>query len=126
MGMIPAALLRRLYRRGSLRNWEEGFQLALHNTLAPSVIVAVGPLEVDGTVYEPSCIRVLGRREPRPASRINARAPINFPINSTLHLQVVAAPLPAGEHRLTLTFETKELGQLVLETTDRLNSVEVK
>ena len=52
MSPLPSALLSKFYERDSLRNTDTGFELRFKNRLAPSTIVGIGPLTLDGHVYE--------------------------------------------------------------------------
>jgi len=120
MPTVPATLLRRLYVQGSLRNVETGFVLSLKNLIAPSTIVSVGPVVVDGMTWGPDRIMVTGKGQPRPAGRISVKSPLSFPINQVVTLQVTATPLARGEHSLRVTVLTREVGELVVEAGDRV------
>ncbi len=124
MPTIPAALLRRLYVPGSLRNLGSGFVLALKNIIAPGTIVSVGSIVVDDKAYGPELITVTGRGQPRPADRIHAKSPLDFPINQIVTFQVAAAPLGAGLHRLRVSILTREVGELVVEAQDQVADAE--
>ncbi len=121
MPTVPAMLLRRLYVQGSLRNVESGFVLSLKNLIAPGTIVSVGPVVVDGMTWGADRITVTGKGQPRPANRISAKSPLSFPVNQVVTIQVTAAPLAEGEHRLRVTVLTREVGELVVEAEDRLS-----
>lgn len=51
MPAVPAFLLNKLYVKGSLKNTEDGFELAIKNTLAPGTIIGLGSLQIDGHAY---------------------------------------------------------------------------
>jgi hypothetical protein len=118
MNLIPAALLQKLYVLGSLRNTANGFEFALHNTLAPMTIDALGPLQVDDMRYAAAAISVRKSGQPRSALQISSRTRLDFPINGMLHIQVTGRPLADGKHRLSLAFHTREVGELVMEVAD--------
>lgn len=121
MPTVPVTLLRRLYVQGSLRTVETGFALALKNLIAPGTIISVGPVVVDGAVFGSERLTVTGRGQPRPADRISAKSPLDFPINQIVTVQVVAAPLAAGQHTLRVTILTREVGELVVEAEDQVS-----
>ena len=118
MPTVPATLLRRLYVKGSLRNVETGFELALQNLIAPGTIINVGPVVVDGKSWGPDAITVTGKGQPRPADRIHAKSPLDFPINQVITVQVLAAPLTKALHSLRVTVLTREVGELTVEAED--------
>lgn len=115
---LPAEMLRRLYQRGSLRERGDGFELMLTNPLAPGTIIGVGPILIDDNEFPPTQITVLAGRSERPAPRVDERAPVQFAINSQIRLQVTAARLTPGPHRLTIHLILREVGAVRIEVED--------
>ncbi|NLE77365.1 MAG: hypothetical protein GX605_11520 [Chloroflexi bacterium] len=120
MPVIPAFMLKKLYVQGSLANTPDGFSLALKNTLAQGTIVGMRPLVVDGREYPPDSITVTIAGLSVSAAKVGKQTPHAFPIGVTATLQVQAEPLVHGEHSLAITVETREVGELNIEVTDRL------
>lgn len=117
---LPAEMLRRLYQTGSLRPTDDGFELVLTNPLAPGTIIGIGPILIDNNEFPPAQITVLAGRSERPAPRIDERAPVQFAINGQVRLQVAAARLAPGLHRLVIHLHLREVGAVRIETEDTL------
>ncbi len=120
MPELPAEMLRRLYRQGSLRNTEGGFELVLWNTLAPGTLIGVGPVSVDGQVFPPERITILTGRSKRSADRVSERGPLSFPVNGQIRLHIAGNPLAPGWHTVVINAHLKEVGSLSIEIEDRL------
>ena len=120
MPAIPSFMLKKLYAKGSLANTEGGFKLSLRNTLAPGTIIAVNPLVVDGQEYPIDTITVSSGGRTSLAHEISAEGPFMFPVGSTATLEVSAEPLPAGEHSMVISVNTREVGALRIEASDTI------
>ena len=118
MPIIPSIMLKRLYVTGSLENTDDGFQLALRNTLAAGTITGLGPVTVDGVQYDTSAITVEMLGDQWPASEITPDASLRFNMATTATIAVKAAPLPQGTHEIAITTDTREAGRLVIQATD--------
>lgn len=129
MSPLPSALLSKFYEHDSLRNTEKGFELRFKNRLAPSTIVGLGPLTVDGLAYEGEQLAVSferparGYRPPpeplvRTAKAFEKERSLPFEINTVLRVSVTGARLQAGSHQVALTLRTKEVGDIVVTAED--------
>lgn len=129
MPTLPASLLKRLYVRESLRNTESGFELAIRNSVAPSTMIGLGPLVIDGRGIEGERLGLclersslpFGRR-PEPLVRagkdVTPGKALRFDLNTTARVQVTGQWLEAGEHRISLVIKTKEVGDITIEAVD--------
>ena len=117
MPVIPAALLKKLYVKGSLKNVEGGVEFALRNTLAPGTIVGFAPVEVDGQSHPLEDTLVGGQ----PAGQFSAEQPLALTMNATAVIHLAGAKLSAGSHRLVVAATTKEIGEIRIETEDSLS-----
>lgn len=125
--------LSKLYERGSLRNTEKGFELAFKNTMAPGTLIKIGPLIVDERVYEAK--QIILRLE-RPSDRVGRQpAPRDFPgeaiekgrtpsfdLFTVARVMVPDEKLSPGEHQVTLSVTTKEVGDLTLTAEDSVEA----
>ena len=121
---IPPALLRRLYVQGSLRKRHDGFEFTLRNRLAPSTILGLGPLTVNGRVYEGDNLLLHTRKSTRPAERVMPEFPFDWPINADITLIGVGPRLAAGLHALTIALVLRETGKTTLTIEDSLAAPE--
>ena len=119
---IPPALLRRLYVEGSLRNRRDGFEFTLRNRLTPGTLLQLGPLTVDGRRYEGDNLLLHTRKSTRPAEKIAAASPLDWPINVDITLIGVGPRLAAETHTLTLDLILRQAGKATLTIEDTLTS----
>lgn len=116
---IPTALLRRFYLENSLQNTGNGFQFCLANRIAPTTILALGPIEVDGELYAPSQIMVTASKS-RPASTIHEQSPFFFRMGKKMTLSVPGEQLSSGSHRVIVHAVTKEVGPVSIEFEEKV------
>ncbi len=137
MRAVSLRILSKLYEPGSLRNTENGFELAFKNTMAPTQVTAVGPLLVDGGTID------LGHailRLERPSERLG-RPPsvrewqvkalnkdtekdkdkdrtLSFDLFTVARMVVPGQQLTPGPHQVALSMMTKEVGEITLTAED--------
>lgn len=114
---IPNALLRRFYVGASLHNVEDGFEFKLRNMVAPTTVVAMGPVEVDGVPYSPNQV-TLTAGKPRPASAITQKQPFLLQMGRDVLVRVRGARLSHGAHQVALHAVTREIGAVVIDIDD--------
>lgn len=111
---IPDFLLRKLYRKGSLRSTADGkFAFTLKNVLGTATVVAPPRVVVNGIAYAPD---QLESRQVRPAS-ITERTPFVFRKGDRVTVRVPGRLLRAG-NRIQVTVRTREFGDLDIEAND--------
>lgn len=115
--VIPTALLRRFYVEHTLRNTDQGVEFKLKNRVAPTTLVAVGPLEMDGTLVSSERV-MLQASKTRSAAAIGPRQPLQLPMGRSLTVKVAIPPLPRGAHHVRLHVVTREVGPVVIEFSD--------
>lgn len=111
---IPDFLLRKLYRKGSLRSTADGrFAFSLHNVLGTATVVSPPRVVVNGIAYAPDKME---SRQVRPAD-ITARTPFVFRKGERVTVRLPGRLLRGG-NRIQVTVSTKEFGELVIEAND--------
>ena len=111
---IPDFLLRKLYRKGSLRSTADGrFAFTLKNVLGTATVVAPPRVVVNGIAYRPEDLE---SRQVRPAS-ITERTPFVFRKGDRVTVRVPGRLLRAG-NRIQVTVKTREFGDLDIEAND--------
>lgn len=111
---IPDFLLRRLYRKGSLRSTADGrFAFTLHNVLGTATVVAPPRVVVNGIAYAPDRLE---SRQVRPAA-ITARTPFVFRKGDRVTVRMPGRLLRGG-NRIQVTVSTREFGELAIEAVD--------
>ena len=117
---VPAFLLKKLYVKGSLKNTEQGFELALKNTLAPGTLIGVGPLTIDEASYPPEAITMKTAQSQWRGDQINSRSPVTFGLNAEIQVAVQGQPLTPGSHHIVFSVLTREVGKIEFDLTDTI------
>ena len=111
---IPDFLLRKLYRKGSLRTVGEGrFAFTLRNVLGTATLVAPPRVVVNGIAYAPDRLE---SRQVRPAD-ITERTPFVFRKGDRVTVRM-AGHLLRGGNRIQVQVKTREFGDLNIEVDD--------
>ena len=118
--VIPAALLRRFYVDGSLQNAERGgFGFKIKNTVAPTTIVSLGPIEIDNELYAANQVTLTASKS-RLASMVSEKTPLHLAMGKEISLYVEGETLASGEHELMVHVMTKEVGPVVIAVTETI------
>lgn len=117
---VPAALLSKLYVKGSLSNTAKGVEFHLKNTLAPSIIVGCLKVEVDGNPHPLDRVFLVKKVSERPATSVNEKTPLPLDINEGIKVILKDLTLAPGHHRILVSVETKEIGKLDIPVEDTL------
>lgn len=121
MGSVPAFLLKKLYAKGSLKNTAAGFELTIQNTLASGTIVSLAPLQVDGIEYPlEKTTAILPDGSQVSAADVSAESGVRFSVGDKVTIRVEGKPLPSGQHKLTISPQTKEAGILDIFAEDMI------
>jgi hypothetical protein len=121
MPAIPPFILKKLYVRGSLQAEEEGFTLALRNTIAPGTILGLKGIELDGRAVPLERVTVaLEAGDARPIGEVSSAAPLSFPVGATFHLRVAGVQLEPGPHNLKINVVVGDVGPLEIPVADQV------
>lgn len=131
MSNTPASILSKFYEQDSLRNTADGFEMVLHNRLAPTILIGVGPLTIDGQQYADEQIVVQlerpreGHSRPptpivRTAKQIGEGKTVEFGVNYTARVAVSGHQLSPGPYRVALALRTKEVGDITVTADDEI------
>jgi hydroxymethylglutaryl-CoA reductase (NADPH) len=117
---VPSFLLKKLYVKGSLKNTESGFELALRNNLAPGTLIGMGPLTIDDVTYQPDAITITTPQAELHGGEISSKNPVTFAMNVEVKIAVQGPPLAPGEHHVVFSVMTREIGRVEFDVTDSL------
>lgn len=112
---VPAFLIRKLYKQGSLRETADGrFAFALRNPLGSATLVAPPRFTINGVRYDPDDIK---------ADDINLRSisedrPYVFAKGEEIEI-VLPGRLLRGANRIHMVAQTREYGEIDLFVEDR-------
>jgi hypothetical protein len=122
MSVMPGAVLKKLYVKGSLRLRESGFAFDLKNVIAPATITLIDGLELDGERLDAArAAIVLPRGASRPLSQVSPGRPVEFPVGTVVTVHVSHKALEPGEHSVAIRVQVKEIGSLEIPFTDTIS-----
>src|SRR4051812_14109973 len=75
---VPSFMLKKLYKKGSLRQSPEGLEFTLENSLSTANLTKLEQVTVDGTVYGADQVEVLVDGTVKPATDFSNEAPLTF------------------------------------------------
>lgn len=112
---IPEFLLRKLYRKGSLRETSPGrFTFSLHNILGSATVVAPPRIVVNGIAHAPQMVH-----SPRvDVTHISPVQPFEFRKGDEVVLTLYGSLLRGGNH-IQVHVATEEFGDLDIDAEDR-------
>lgn len=118
MVSVPGFLLRRLYRRGSLRNTEDGFEFQLENRLGSGYAHGMLPVVVDGEETPSGNALFVLDGAVTPFESVSRDSTFTLAMNRTIVVRVEGRGLSAGTHTIGMGFEVPGLGTLKFDFTD--------
>ncbi len=111
---IPGFLVRKLYKRGSLRETADGrFAFTIHNPLGTATIIEPPHFTVNGIRHAPDAIGAVGIE----LAHIDTENPLEFKKGDLLDVSFKGRLL-RGANRIHMVAVTKEFGELELFVED--------
>jgi hypothetical protein len=113
--IIPPSILETRYVKESLHNENDGFALALANSIVPGTIAGFAGLDVDGQAVAPAQISLI---TPDGGGLPAEQNPLPFPMEAGIILRVADMMLDPGRHHLALCVAFREVGLLTVFISD--------
>lgn len=119
MSFIPDFLMKRVYKKGSLRETAEGIAFDLKNILGPGAIDGISFIQINENTYTADMIKVLSQGMETLAENITSSEPMNFRLNQegTLLLEQ-AQGLKDGINQIIVELISSEAGKVKISLTD--------
>jgi hypothetical protein len=120
LSMFPSSVLSKLYVKGSLKNTDQGFELAIKNMIDSAVLSGVGPIIVDGKTYDSPQLRLMVDNQERRGDQVTSADPLPMYFGRQLCIYVDGERLQPGDHQVVVNANTREIGRVTLDFTDSL------
>lgn len=122
MSIIPQFLVQRVYKKGSLRQCDDGVEFDLKNLLGPGVISGLNFVQINGETFSKEFIKFFSQGFEHCASDLSEANPISFRLGQegTLLLQE-AKCLKEGLNKIIIEFLNPEAGKIQVELTDNVS-----
>lgn len=121
MSFVPNVLLRRLYKKGSLRRIEEGIAFDIKNIIGPGIITQINFVEINDCPFSADKITVRSNDKDHKAHLVSKEAPlfVTFQQQSTLIISGNNC-LKNGKNKITLELVTREAGKICVSLFDNV------
>lgn len=119
MSIIPEFLMKRIYKKGSLKQTEDGICFDLKNVLGPGFISGFSFVKINESTFESDKVKFLTQGVEICAHEVNEENPIGFRLGQegTLILQG-ARCLKEGINQIIIELMNPEAGKVKLSLTD--------
>lgn len=116
--MIPQFILRKLYKKGSLKNTDNGIEFILENSLASATITKINRISTGSKDIPLPQIEIKGGSGFVKADSINENASIQFEKGREIEVRLSTDRLTEGEHLIKVSVASKEFGELNFDIKD--------
>lgn len=124
MSIIPEFLIKRVYKKGSLKQTEEGVCFDLKNVLGPGFISGFNFVQINDATFEAEKVKFVTQGTEIPAETVNESNPIGFRLGQegTLILQG-AKCLKDGINQIIIELMNPEAGRVKLSLSDNFQAI---
>lgn len=122
MAVLPDFLIKRVYKKGSLRQKEGVIEFDLKNVLGPGVISGLECIQINEYVFSKEVITFITGGIELLATKVDELNPIHFRLNQegTMRLLEDVKCLKTGLNKIILEIMNPEAGRLKITLTDNL------
>lgn len=122
MSVLPDFLIKRVYKKGSLRKTESGVEFDLKNVLGPGVISGLECVQINDYIFPKEAISFVTGGVELLATKVDSLNPIHFRLNQegTMKLLNQVNCLKEGLNKIILEIVNPEAGKLKITLTDNL------
>ena len=123
MSIIPEFLMKRVYKKGSLKQTEEGICFDLKNVLGPGFISGFGCIKINDATFEACKVKFITQGAEILAETVTEENPIGFRLGQegTLILQG-AKCLKEGLNLIMIELMNPEAGRVQLSLSDNFQA----
>ena len=116
--MIPKVMLRKLYKKGSLKQEEDEITFKLQNEIYPATIIGLDPIKIDEQDFAIDKIKVLINDDVVVnLVDVSKEHPFKLTKGDTFTFRIKGKIEP-GKHKIDLSLLTKEAGKLAFDVED--------
>ncbi len=119
MSIIPEFLIKRVYKKGSLKQTEDGVCFDLKNVLGPGFISGFSFIKINDETFNPEKVKFLTQGVEIKAENISEENPIGFRLGQEGTLILKGAKcLKDGINQIIIELMNPEAGKVKLSLTD--------
>ena len=123
MAVVPDFLIKRVYKKGSLRSCDEGIEFDLKNVLGQGVICGLEYVQINDYKFTKDAIRFITQGVELFANSVSEVNPIRFRLGQegTMRLMEQVECLKNGVNKIIIEFLNPEAGRMKITLEDNLN-----
>jgi len=123
MSIIPEFLLKRVYKKGSLKETEDGVCFDLKNVLGPGFICGFGSITVNDSKFESQMVKFVTQGVEIKAETVTEENPIGFRLGQEGTLILKGAKcLKDGINQIIIELFNPEAGKVSLSLSDNFQA----
>jgi hypothetical protein len=116
--MIPKVMLRKLYKKGSLKQDENEITFTLQNEIYPATIVGLDPIKINEQDFDIDKIKVLINDDVVVnLAEVTKENPFKLTKGDTFTFRI-EGNIDPGKHKIDFSFLTKEAGKIAFDVED--------
>lgn len=119
MSIIPEFLIKRVYKKGSLKQTEDGVSFELKNVLGPGFISGFSFVKINDAIFGADCVKFITQGTEISAETVNEQNPIGFRLGQEGTLILRGAKcLKEGLNQIIIELMNPEAGIVKLSLSD--------
>lgn len=123
MVVVPEFLIRRVYKKGSLKKLENGASIGLKNVLGPGFISGFNYVKINDVVYEPKDVKFIMGTQEYAGTDVSEAQPVAFRLGQEGTLVMTGKDsVVDGTNKIVIEVMNPEAGKVCLTVDDICNA----
>lgn len=119
MTIIPNFLLKKIYKKGSLREIEEGIAFDLKNILGPGLITGINFVKINDKIYNSSVIQIIKSGAETIAEQVSSENPLLIKLNEEITCVMKSGlKLKEGINDIIVELTSYDVGKVQVKLSD--------
>ena len=119
MVVVPEFLIKRIYKKGSLKKLDDGASVVLKNVLGPGFISGFNYVKINDVVYEPKDVKFITNGKELLGTEVSDTNPIAFRLGQEGTLIMTGKQsIIEGANKIVIEAMNPEAGKVVLSVDD--------
>lgn len=121
MAVFPSFLVKKVYKKGSLKITSEGITFDLKNILGPATITGINSIKINENLYKSEVIKIITLGKSIVAEHITPDNPLLLRLNQEGTLLLEGADsLRQGINKIMVDLISKDIGQVSVTLTETI------
>lgn len=121
MAIIPDFLIKRVYKKGSLKETQDGITFELKNVIGPGIISGLGSIQINDRIFPKEVIKFKTQNATLSALTVSEESPIHFRLGQegTILLEK-AKCLKDGLNQIIIELTNPQAGTIKVTLSDEI------